>query len=197
MNGPHAMILAGGASRRMGGGDKGLLPLGRGTVLDAVVSRIEPQVTRLALNANGDATRFAALGLPVQADVRDGQPGPLAGILTAMHWASDLGADRVFTVAGDTPFLPGDLVPHLMLAAEASETGVAIAASGGRIHPTCGVWPVALTDDLTAALANGTRRVTEWVERHAPGVATFPGDIPDPFFNINTPDDLAAAKGWL
>lgn len=197
MNGPVAMILAGGQSRRMGGGDKGLLPLGSGTVLGEVVARVEPQVARLALNANGDPARFLALGLPVMADVVAGKPGPLAGILTAMEWAREQGAAQVFTVPGDTPFLPGDLVPQLMLAAEGAASGVAIAASGGRLHPTCGLWPVTLAKGLAQAIAAGQRRVTDWAETHTPRVAQWPMTERDPFFNINTPDDLAKARGWL
>ena len=197
MSGPHAMILAGGGARRMGGGDKGLLALGGGTVLGQVVARIEPQVTRLALNANGDPARFAALGLPVRPDTIDGQLGPLAGILTAMDWAHAHGAASVFTVAGDTPFLPGDLIPRLMLAAEDAPSGMAIATSDGRAHPTCGLWPIGLADDLRRTLQNGTRRLTDWTDKHTAAMAPFPATKPDPFFNINTPDDLVTAREFL
>ena len=85
---PLGVILAGGQARRMGGGDKGLLTLGRGTILGRVIDRLEPQVAGLALNANGDATRFAAFGLPVLADSIEGFAGPLAGVLAGLDWAA-------------------------------------------------------------------------------------------------------------
>ena len=83
MKQPLGVILAGGQATRMGGGDKGLLPLGQGTLLSSVIDRLEPQVAGLALNANGDAARFAELGLPVLADSIEGFAGPLAGVLAA------------------------------------------------------------------------------------------------------------------
>lgn len=196
MTPPIAMILAGGLSSRMGGGDKGLLRLGQTTVLAHIIDRLSPQVETLALNANGDLSRFAALTLPVHPDTTPDHPGPLAGILTAMTWAQDRGATHIITAPCDTPFLPCDLVPRLQLAGENHTEGMAIAASD-RIHPTCGHWPVSLLEDLTETLANGHRRVTDWTARHQPAIAAFPTSTPDPFFNVNTPDDLAQAESYL
>lgn len=199
--GPLAVILAGGQSSRMGGGDKGLLPLGPGTVIGRVIDRIAPQVGSLAINANGDADRFARFGLPVLPDpvlpdpVPD-YPGPLAGIWAAMDWAFAQGAEWVVTVPSDTPFVPGDLVARLFRAAEDKAT-VVIAATGDRIHPTCGLWSVRLRDDLAASLARGERKVRDFTERHRAVVVTFDPGPPDPFFNINTPADLELARGWL
>ena len=188
------MILAGGQSRRMGGGDKGLLRLGSGTVIGRVIDRMAAQVGQLAINANGDAARFSAYGLPVLPDPVPGQPGPLAGILAAIDWAIRLGAAWVVTVPSDTPFVPHDLVARLL----ATQTGpVVIAATGDRIHPTCGLWSVGLRDDLAATLARGERKVRDFTDRHGAAIAAFDPGQPDPFFNINTPADLALAQGWL
>ena len=195
MTPPIAMILAGGLSRRMGGGDKGLQRLGRSTLLGHVIARIEPQVADLALNANGDAARFARFGVPVLADSLPDHPGPLAGVLAAMDWATTRGAERVFTVSGDTPFLPGDLIPQLLLASEG--TGCAIAQSDDRLHPTCGLWPISMRENLASALSSGTRKVTDWALNHNPGIAVFPTTGIDPFFNVNTPEDLARAEAML
>jgi molybdenum cofactor guanylyltransferase len=194
---PVGVILAGGLSRRMGGGDKGLLPFGSGTLLGAVIARFAPQVDALALNANGDAARFGRFGLPVLSDGVAGFRGPLAGVLAAMDWAAALGAGAVVTVAADTPFLPCDLVPRLIWAAEGG-SGLAIAATSGvGVHPTAALWPVSLRDDLAAALARGEGKVTDFTSRHNAAVTTFPPGPPDPFLNVNTPADLAAAKAWL
>ena len=189
------MILAGGAARRMGGGDKGRLALGNGTILSSVIDRLEPQAGPLALNANDDPTRFADLGLPVLPDPVGDRPGPLAGVLAAMRWGAGQGADMVVTAAADTPFLPCDLVPRLLLAAESAPIALAATPHPGRgrvRHPVFGLWPVALADALEAALADGVRKVVVFAEAHGVADALFPDE--DAFFNVNTPEDLARAR---
>ncbi|WP_306006079.1 molybdenum cofactor guanylyltransferase MobA [Aquicoccus porphyridii] len=187
------VILAGGLATRLGGGDKTLLPLGDGTILGHVIARLRPQVGRIALNANGDPARFAAYPLPVIADSVAGFPGPLGGILAAMDWAAGHGAQSVVTVAGDTPFFPPDLVARLAAGLGRPACPV-IAATADGWHPTFGLWPVDLRDDLRAALAGGARRVRLWARDHGARQAMFDGGPHDPFFNINTADDLALAR---
>ena len=192
-----AIILAGGRATRMGGGDKALLRIGGETLLDRVLDRLRPQCGKVALNANGDPARFAAYGLPIRADSVPNRPGPLAGILAGMDWAAGQGASAVISVAADTPFFPADLVARL--AAQAGRSGLALAASRdaqGRVsdHPTFGLWPTALRQGLRAALRAGQRRVGGFAQAHDPGRAIWSGDPFDPFFNINTPDDLERAR---
>lgn len=200
MKAPVGVILAGGQATRMGGGDKGLRPLGDTTILGHVIDRLSPQVADLALNANGDASRFD-LGMPVLPDSLTGFAGPLAGVLAGLDWAADLGADTIVTAAADTPFFPCDLVPHLLLASENMDNPLALAATreNGKLyrHPTFGIWPVALREDLRQALKDGLRKVVLWTDQHAGRVAEFPVTRFDPFFNVNTPADLAAAEGYL
>jgi molybdopterin-guanine dinucleotide biosynthesis protein A len=193
---PAAVILAGGQSRRMGGDEKTLQQFGPGSVLSAIIGRLSPQVADLAINANGDPARFNGFGLMVIADVVGGRPGPLAGILSAIDWARDFGSDWVVTVPSDTPFLPCDLVPRLLWAAEAGAS-VVIASSNGIAHPTVALWSTALRDDLASTLERGERKVQHFVERHNAAVVAFPGSDPDPFFNINTPEDLKQARTWV
>ncbi|WP_295313906.1 molybdenum cofactor guanylyltransferase MobA [Roseobacter sp.] len=202
MKQPCGVILAGGLASRMGGGDKGLLPLGSKTLLGHVIDRLEPQVKDLALNANGDPARFAALGLPVVADSIEGYAGPLAGVLAGLDWAADQGAETIVTAAADTPFFPADLVPRLLMAAEGMQHPLVLAATpdperGRARHPTFGLWPVALRDDLRAALQDGVRKVVLWTDRHGGREALFPVAGFDPFFNVNTPEDLKRAEGLL
>ncbi|MFQ1702465.1 molybdenum cofactor guanylyltransferase MobA [Loktanella agnita] len=195
MKQPLGVILAGGQATRMGGGDKGLLPLGARSILGHVIDRLKPQVAGLALNANGDPTRFADLGLPVIADSIDGFAGPLSGVLAGLDWAADQGVSHIVTAAADTPFIPCDLVPQLLLAAEVAGTDIALAATPGGRHPTFGLWPTSLRDDLRTALQNGLRKVVLWTDKHGSTTAHFPDDTA--FFNVNTPDDLAKAKAML
>ena len=199
---PMGVILAGGRATRMGGGDKGLLDLGGRSILSRVIERISPQVSALALSANGDPARFADLGLAVLPDSDPDRPGPLAGVLAGLDWAAGQGAGHVVTVAADTPFFPADLVPRLLLAAESQGHPIALAATpdpgrGVIRHPTFGLWPVSLRDDLRAALVDGLRKVVVWTDRHGTALAEFPVDRGDPFFNVNTPEDLRAARGMV
>jgi molybdopterin-guanine dinucleotide biosynthesis protein A len=196
---PPAMILAGGLSRRMGGGDKGLLRLGDRSILDHVIDRIRPQVSALALNANGDAVRFAAFGLPVVADSVPGFAGPLAGILAALSWAPAIApqATHVLTVPADTPFLPRDLAARLRAALINSGDSV-VAARHGRRHPVVGLWPVTWRAPLEAAVrTEGLRKAEAWMKRMNARAVDFDGGAADPFFNVNTPDDLAVARDLL
>ena len=202
MRQPLGVILAGGQATRMGGGDKGLLRLGKGTLLSSVIDRLSPQVAGLALNANGDPSRFDALGLPVLADSIEGFAGPLAGVLAGLDWAASQGAETIVTAAADTPFFPADLVPRLLLASEGQSVPLVLAATPdsrrGRVrHPTFGLWPVSLREDLRAALDGGLRKVVMWTDQHGGREALFPSDGFDPFFNVNTPDDLAQAEALI
>jgi molybdopterin-guanine dinucleotide biosynthesis protein A len=184
----------------MGGGDKALRPLGGLTLLERVVERLRPQVSALVLNANGDPARFAAFGLPVVADSVSGFAGPLAGVLAGLDWAAAHGEDCGFvaSVATDAPFLPRDLVARLAEGTTASGADLACAASGGRVHPVFGLWPVRLREELRHALVvEGVRKVDVWTGRYRLATVPFSTEPIDPFFNANRPEDLAAAVDLL
>lgn len=195
---PVGVILAGGRSRRMSGRDKGLLELAGTPLIERVLARFAPQVGQLVISANSDPGVFARFGLPVVPDAIEGFAGPLAGILGGMLWARDHvpRATHVATAAADTPFLPLDLVDRLQ--AEAHDgAAIVIASSRNRLYYVFGLWPLALAGDLRAWLADsGNRAVHLWLERQEFQTAAFAG-TPDPFFNINTPAELATAESWL
>jgi len=195
MKQPLGVILAGGQATRMGGGDKGLLPLGDGTILSHVIARLEPQVAGIALNANGDPERLREFGLPVVSDSIPGFAGPLSGVLAGLDWAAEQGANHIVTAAADTPFFPCDLVPQLLLAADNAGTDIALARTADGRHPTFGLWPTALRDDLRTSLQDGLRKVVMWTDKHNGTTAIFPDDAA--FFNVNTPEDLATAQAML
>ncbi|MGE0723072.1 MAG: molybdenum cofactor guanylyltransferase MobA [Alphaproteobacteria bacterium] len=192
------VLLAGGLSRRMGGGDKSLRTLAGRPVLDHVVARARPQVAALALNANGDPARFASYGLPIVPDDVPEFPGPLAGVLAGLDWAAgEAGATHVASFATDAPFLPADLVARLAAAVDGG-ADLACAASGGRAHPVFGLWPVALRQELRRAVVDeGIRKVDRFTARFRLVQVDFAVAPVDPFFNVNRPADLAAAEAWL
>jgi molybdopterin-guanine dinucleotide biosynthesis protein A len=194
------LLLAGGQSRRMGGGDKALRLLEGMPLLERVIERLRPQVDTLVLNANGDPARFARFGLPVVADSVPGFAGPLAGVLAGLDWTAAHRPDSPFIVsaASDAPFLPADLVARLMAAFEAEEADLACAASGGRAHPVFGLWPLRLREDLRSAVVeDGVRKVDEWTARHRLVTVSFADRPIDPFFNANSPEDLETAAELL
>ncbi len=198
------LLLAGGRSRRMGGGDKCLRLLAGEPVLARVVARARPQVAALVLNANGDPDRFTDYRLPVVADLVDGFAGPLAGVLTGMEWASQwaranaVDCPWIATFPTDAPFLPDDLVARLADSCRVQGAELACAASAGRTHPVIGLWPARLADELRRALVDqGIRKIDRWTERYKLAVVEWPSTPIDPFFNANSPEDLIAAERWL
>ncbi|MEO1613121.1 MAG: NTP transferase domain-containing protein, partial [Pseudomonadota bacterium] len=149
------------------------------------------------------AGRLAGFGLPILPDDVADFPGPLAGVLAGMEWAAAEGAYHIATVAADTPFFPTNLAEKLT-AAIGPETPIALAATPdvrpgreGKLarHPTFGLWPVALRDDLRRSLTEeGLRKVVLWTDRHGAATVRFEATPFDPFFNVNAPDDIAAAE---
>lgn len=194
---PLGVLLAGGLSRRMGGGDKTMQRVGGRTILERMIARLAPQCDELILNANGDPVRFAASGLPVVADTVEGFAGPLSGVLAGLEWAAAHRPDArwILTAPADTPFLPRDLVARLQQALIAEDAPLTIAQSGGRDHPVVGLWSVALRDELRQALAvEGVRKVSQWQARYKIAKVAWPAEPFDPFFNVNTVDDMGAAE---
>jgi molybdenum cofactor guanylyltransferase len=194
------VILAGGLARRMGGIDKPLLEVGGRSLLAHVAERLGAQCEGLIINANGDPSRFAGMGLPVVADSVSGYLGPLAGILAALEWVSCTRptVDWVVSCPGDTPFLPMDLVPQLHSARQRSQNLIACASSGAHVHHAIGLWPVHLRHDLRDAIVvKGLRSVREWANAHGVAQAFWADEPVDPFFNINTSAELAKARTIL
>ena len=198
---PPALILAGGKSSRMGR-DKAFLDLGGETILERILRRLRLQVSEVSLNA--PALLSDPKGLRLVPDIIPGQMGPLAGILSGLR---DLEvrrseASHLLVVPSDSPFFPENLVARLEAGVDHPRT-IVVASSGGRQHPVFGLWPVALANDLQAWLsAPENRRITAYLSRHQVVTVDFDpietrrGPL-DPFFNINTPEELAEAQAFL
>ena len=197
------ILLAGGRSSRMGGGDKCLRLLGGKPILARIIERLKPQISDIVINANGDVSRFVSFGLPVVPDSVAGFAGPLAGIHAGLEWVKANRPDsrHGVTVATDTPFLPLDLVQRF-LAEQAQHPSLVVARSEEGTHPVIGLWPVALAGDIEQSLQQGMRKVGGWTEQHGAVEVSFPpveigGRSIDPFFNINRPEDLAEAEALV
>jgi molybdopterin-guanine dinucleotide biosynthesis protein A len=198
------VILAGGRGSRMGaGGDapvqKGLLPLAGRPLIAHILDRLAPQAGRVVLNVNGDPAPWQGFGLPLIADAETGFPGPLAGVAAGLAYAATCAPTpaAVVFVATDTPFLPRDLVARLVGDPVALP---AIAEGPSGLEPAVFAVPPDLGADLAAHRAgggNGSMRA--WLMRHEPRVVAFGRDEAgrDPFTNVNTPADLAAAAESL
>lgn len=191
------VLLAGGLSRRMGGGDKTLKTLAGKPILTHAIERLRPQVACLVLNANGDPARFAEWHLPVQPDTVPDYAGPLAGILAGMEWAAKFApiCDLLLSAPTDAPFLPRDLAERLEEAMIRAGADIACAGSGGRTHPPIALWPVSLAEDLRLAMTQeGVRKVDVFTARYKLAHADWPSEPVDPFMNVNTPEDLEQAE---
>ena len=187
------LILAGGLSRRMGGGDKTMIEVGGQSLLTRVIARLSPQVGPILLNANGDPARFAGLGLPVVPDVVEGYAGPLVGVLTGLEWLRDHqpGVAWMVSVAADTPLFPPDLVERMTRAVAEERADLAIAYTGSRSHPVFALWPLRLAGDLRRAVVDeGMRKIEAWTDRYKVAKVDWPTIPTDPFFNVNTPEDV-------
>ena len=200
MSGVVGLILAGGQSRRMGGGDKCLLELVGRPMLQWVIDRAAPQVDALVLNANGPAARFASFGLTVLPDVVPGFVGPLGGILTGLEWAATHHPKCSWLVSfpSDAPLVPKDYVQKLLAVAIKEDAEIVCAVSNNRTHPVCALWSVALASQLRhAVVEQRVRKIDAWTVRHRLTHAAFDDDPFDPFFNVNAPEDLAEADRLL
>ncbi|WP_400767824.1 molybdenum cofactor guanylyltransferase MobA [Methylosinus sporium] len=191
------LILAGGQARRMGGVAKPLIEVGGAPILEHLLRRLAPQCLRLALNANGDPSRYADFHLPIVADEVKGFAGPLAGVLAGLdHVAAHFpDVPLMLSVPADTPFVPLDLAARLASARAEAKAEIAVAKSGDRVHHAVALWPVALREELRHALVKeDLRKVSGFIERYANAQVEWRVDPYDPFFNVNRPEDVEQAE---
>ena len=191
------VILAGGQSRRMGGGDKCLKMLAGKTLISRIIERVSPQISTLILNANGNPNRFLDYNLPVVPDVISGYAGPLAGILTGMEWMREHHQEVHWLASfpGDAPFIPLDFVIKCLDATKHNDAQIICAKSAGRTHPVCALWNINLADGLRSAMENDhIRKIDKWSSNYSVYHKEFSVEPIDPFFNINSETDLLAAE---
>jgi len=191
------LLLAGGQSRRMGGGAKFLQPLGGQTMLSRIIKTVKLQTSEVILNINIDPQGIENIDIPVVPDVVSGFAGPLSGILTGLEYFIEKGntASHMLSVPTDAPFIPRDLARRLAARLDGSENQIIMAESIGRVHPVIALWPLSLAAELRTALVDeDLRKILVFADRYTRINVVWEEHEGDPFFNINTPEDLAEAE---
>ncbi len=191
------VILAGGQSRRFGGGDKFIKELNGEALVDRVVERVRPQTEQMIISSNSETPHLTKFGLPIVADTIHGFAGPLAGILTGMEWTRQHYPDIEWIVSfpSDAPFVPLDCVSKMLEQAQMDNAEIVCASSAGRTHPVCALWRIDLADNLRQAMEEEEmRKIDLWTARHRLSALEFSDQPFDPFFNINRPEDLEQAE---
>ncbi len=187
------VILAGGRATRMGGHDKGLVPLAGLFMVQHVIRALQPQVADIIINANRNPAEYARHGYRVLPDLLEGYCGPLSGIATGLRAAR---TRYVLTAPCDSPFVPDTLAERLHRALSNEDADIGIAHDGERLQPVFALIRCSLLDSLLAYLRAGERKVEPWYRQHPHALCDF-SDTPEAFININTPVDIAAAEERL
>jgi molybdopterin-guanine dinucleotide biosynthesis protein A len=184
MDAVSGIVLAGGQGRRMGGVDKGLVPLRGKPMAQWVLERLEPQVDEILINANQNHDAYARFGYRVVPDAIGGFAGPLAGLHAGLTAARH---PLAVTVPCDSPFLPLDLVARLGQALGAND--LAVAKTGAQPHPVFSLVRREVRDHLAKFLADGGRKIDAWYASLKVVEVSF-DDEADAFRNINTREEL-------
>ena len=187
-------ILAGGQSKRFGGGFKTFTKISGTTILNQIINTLNNFSNDIIINAN-NLDEFKNLNHPIVKDKFDGFLGPLAGIHASILWAINNNSKKewVFTVPSDTPFLPSNLLEKF-LSSYSSDTDILIARSNQRHHPVVAMWHVSLLKSLEKELESKNSKIMLWVKKHKYKFVEFNDNQENNFFNINTQEDLTNAK---
>jgi len=189
-------ILAGGQSKRMGK-DKLFLELNNKKLIEHTIDKVKKYLKKVIVITNQDNEFFSKNNLTTVKDSIEGQLGPLVGILTAMQWAKENlnKCSWIATFPCDTPFFPESIIKSFIEESEKKESLILSASSHGRKHNIFGLWSLNLYDKLKDDLINKkVRKVQDWTEKNKIKNLEFTFKDYDPFFNINTKEDLEFAK---
>ena len=189
-----ALIMIGGQSRRMGGGIKSLLEFNKKNIFDRILERLTPQIEKIIINCNSEEEKLSKYHLPIIKDLKKGYLGPLAGIHSAMSWGVNNSPkiEWLITLPGDTPFIPDNIISKFQKKIS-NNTKIILAQSNNKTHPTIGAWHISLFMNLDKHLDLGTRKILSWAELHPIEFVNYNFQTYDPFFNINTKEDLEKA----
>lgn len=189
------LLLAGGLSRRFGGGIKTFAKINGVTIFEKIIGGLKKQGVNIIINANSNHKIFSNSKLPIIADVKKNFQGPLAGIYTSMVWVKEkkLDIEWILSVPSDTPFLPNNLLDVFVSKINKTKK-ILIARSNNKIHPVIGIWNINLLKNLEQELKSDNRKIMEWVYKNEYDIVDFPVKFYDPFFNINNKEDIIEAE---
>lgn len=187
------VILAGGQSRRFGGGYKTLNKFNKISILDRIIQNFSKLEMEIVLNVNSNEDQFLKTGLHLIKDELENFQGPLAGIYSSMKWVLEnrKNIEWIFTSPSDTPFLNKSLVNKFLSTNYNNKTNIVIAKSSNKTHPVIGFWHISLIKSLEEFLAKDNRKIMHWVEGQNYEILNF--ENKNNFFNINTQADLEEA----
>ena len=187
------VILAGGQSRRFGGGYKTLYKFNKISILDRIIQNFKKLEMEIVLNVNSNEDQFLKTGLHLIKDELENFQGPLAGIYSSMKWVLEnrKNIEWIFTSPSDTPFLNKNLVNKFINTDYNNKTKIVIAKSSNKTHPVIGFWHISLIKSLEEFLAKENRKIMHWVEGQNYEILNF--ENKNNFFNINTKADLEEA----
>ena len=189
------LLLAGGLSRRFGGGIKTFAKINGITIFEKIIDGLKKQGVNIIINANSNHKIFSNSKLPIIADIKKNFQGPLAGIYTSMVWVKEkkLDIEWILSVPSDTPFLPNNLLDVFVSKINKAKK-ILIARSNNKIHPVIGIWNINLLKNLEQELKSDNRKIMEWVYKNKYDIVDFPVKFYDPFFNINNKEDIIEAE---
>ncbi len=189
------VILAGGLSKRFGGETKTFGKINGKTIIERIIKILKKQNTKILINTNFDIEKFSNNNLEIISDIDNQFQGPLSGILATMLWIkkNNLNIEWIMSVPSDTPFLPINLLESFKSKIK-NDKEILIARSNGRVHPVVGLWNINLLDKLKKELKLENRKIMNWVNKNKYDFVDFPVNDYDPFFNINTKEDLIEAE---
>ena len=191
------VILAGGRSSRFGGGFKTLSCIKNKSILNIIIEKLKKNKIEILINVNENHEQFNKTRLPIVIDKKKGFLGPLAGIHASIDKCIQDYPNKewVFTVPSDTPFLPENILEVFCKKIETNNE-ILIARSNNKIHPVVSMWNVKLLNSLEKELNKNNRKIMTWVEKHNFTFVDFNYKKVDPFFNINTTNDLKTAENF-
>ena len=189
-----ALIMIGGQSKRMGGGIKSFIKFNNKNIFDRILERTKPQIEKIIINCNDEVKNIKKYKIPIIRDIKKGYLGPLAGIHSAMHWIkkNEPQIEWLATLPGDTPYIPNDLI-YSFKKKISYNSKIILAKSNHKVHPIIGIWHISLLSSLDVHLDKGVRKIMSWAKLHPIEYIDYSNKLYDPFFNINTVEDIKIA----
>ena len=188
------VVLAGGKSQRFGQ-DKSQVKLNGKILIDYILSEIIDEFKETLIITNQSISFMSSKKITVIEDFKKGL-GPLGGVLSAMKWIKDNNKEYswISTFPADTPFFTKKELKSFYNDIKIENNKLFFIKDKNTRHNIFGLWSLDLMDQLETALYNGERKVEIWANSIGVSTVNIEYKNINPFFNINTIDDLEKAK---